>query len=102
MRRARGSPLALVAVLAIAIAASCATRDPWQDARIESEVKARLVAETDVNLTRLGVLSREAVVRLSGTVRSDDEKARAESVARAVTGVRRVVNDLEVRPEPKG
>ena len=84
--------------------AACATVDPWQDARIESEVKARLVAEKDANLTRLGVVSRQSVVYLTGDVVSAEQKARAESVARTVGGVRRVVNALEVRapvPAPR-
>jgi osmotically-inducible protein OsmY len=75
---------------------ACATIDPWQDARIESEVKARLVAEKEANLTRLGVVSRQAVVYLTGDVVSPEQKALAESVARSVAGVRRVVNTLDV------
>ena len=76
---------------------ACATVDPWQDARIESEVKARLVAEKDANLTRVGVVSRQAVVYLTGDVSSAEQKTQAESVASNVGGVRRVVNALEVR-----
>jgi osmotically-inducible protein OsmY len=91
----RISSLVLVG-LVVAIS-GCATVDPWQDARIESEVKARLVAEKDANLTRLGVVSRQAVVYLTGDVASAEQKALAESVARRVGGVRRVVNQLEVR-----
>ena len=83
------------------VALGCSTvRDPWQDARIESEVKARLVEEKSANLTRLGVVSRQAVVRLTGTVSSDEQKALAERVAKSVGGVRRVVNALDVRPAP--
>jgi hyperosmotically inducible protein len=87
----------LVAVLVLA-AGGCATVDPWEDARLESEVKARLVAEKGANLTRLGVASRKAVVYLSGIVRSADEKARAEALARDVKGVRRIVSTVEVHP----
>jgi BON domain len=87
----------LLIALAVLVSA-CATRDPWQDARIESEVKARLVAERSANLTRLGVVSRKAVVHLSGTVASADEKALAEQVAKRVSGVRRVVNTVDVQP----
>lgn len=76
----------------------CSVRDPWEDARIESEVKARLVAERSANLTRLGVVSRQAVVYLTGTVTSTDDKALAEGLARDVAGVRRIVSTLEVRP----
>ena len=64
-------------------------------------MKARLVAEKDANLTRLGVVSRRAVVYLTGDVMSAEQKALAESVARSVSGVRRVVNTLDVRvPDP--
>jgi osmotically-inducible protein OsmY len=87
----------LVAILTVAILAGCATVDPWTDTRIESEVKARLVAEHDANLTRLGVVSREQTVYLSGTVESGEQKDRAETVARGVPGVKRVVSTLEVR-----
>jgi osmotically-inducible protein OsmY len=84
----------LVAVLMVG---GCATFDPLDDTRIESEVKARLVGEKDANLTRLGVVSREGAVTLSGTVLSPEQRARAEDLARGVHGVSRVVNRLEVR-----
>jgi hyperosmotically inducible protein len=80
------------------VALGCSTvRDPWQDARIESEVKARLVEEKNANLTRLGVVSRRAVVYLSGTVTSTDEKALAERLAASVPAVSRVVSTLQIR-----
>ena len=91
---------ALALIVLVAVGAGCASRDPWQDARIESEIKARLVEEKSANLTRLGVVSRQAVVRLTGTVSSEEQKALAERVARSVGGVRRVVNALDVRPAP--
>ena len=90
----------LALIVLVTVGAGCASRDPWQDARIESEVKARLVEEKSANLTRLGVVSRQAVVRLTGTVSSDEQKALAERVAKSVAGVRRVVNGLDVRPAP--
>jgi hyperosmotically inducible protein len=83
------------------VTAGCATVDRTEDLRIESEVKARLVAETDANLTRLGVLSSNATVYLSGTVASPDQRARAAAVARSVRGVRKVVNTVDVAPAPR-
>ena len=82
------------------IVTACATFDPLEDTRIEAEVKARLVGEKSANLTRVGVESREATVRLTGTVASDDQRARAETLTREVSGVRRVVNALGVRSTP--
>jgi osmotically-inducible protein OsmY len=92
----RGPLLAAVG-LALMLGA-CATVDPRQDPRIEAEVKARLVAETNANLTRVGVVSAEGIVYLTGTVASVEERARAAELALAVSGVRRVVNTLQVRP----
>ncbi len=91
----------VVVLFGIVVISGCATVDPWADTRIESEVKARLVAEHDANLTRLGVVSREATVYLSGTVESAEQKAKAETVAKTVPGVKRVVSTLEVRSQPE-
>jgi osmotically-inducible protein OsmY len=91
----------LALVVLIVVAAGCATVDRNEDLRIESEVKARLVAETDANLTRLGVLSTNGVVHLSGTVASTDQRTRAAALAKDVRGVRRVVNTLEVTASPR-
>jgi osmotically-inducible protein OsmY len=91
------------AILAIVVAAmaGCATVDRVEDLRIESEVKARLVADKDANLTRLGVLSSNATVYLSGTVVSPDQRARAAALARSVRGVRKVVNTVDLAPAPR-
>jgi hyperosmotically inducible protein len=91
-----GFPRVLALVLILAVTTGCATVDRWTDARIESEVKARLVAQKDVNLTRLGVVSSNGAVYLTGTVASSDERTRAEALARGVADVRRVVNGLQV------
>jgi osmotically-inducible protein OsmY len=94
------APVIRVGVLVTALLAAaggCATFDPWEDVRIESEVKARLAARKDANLTRLGVMSREGVVYLSGGVESAEQKAQAEELTRSVSGVKRVVNTLQMR-----
>jgi len=81
----------------VLMAGGCATFDPLEDTRIEAEVKARLVAEKNANLTRIGVVSREGTVNLTGAVASAEQRARAETLAKGVSGVSRVVNALEVR-----
>jgi osmotically-inducible protein OsmY len=90
----------LIACSVVALGA-CATFDPLEDTRIESEVKARLVAEKDANLTRVGVVSSKGTVYLSGTVATSEQRARAAMLANGVNGVGRVVNTLEVRPAPR-
>ena len=86
-------------LLALALAVGgCATIDPREDVRIEAEIKARLVAEKTSNLTRIGVLSTNGAVYLSGAVESAEARERAATLARDVPGVARVVNTLDVRP----
>ena len=89
---------ALLIVAIVAALGGCATVDRTEDLRIESEVKARLVAEKDANLTRLGVLSSNATVYLSGSVASPEQRAQAAALAGGVKGVRRVVNTVDVAP----
>jgi hyperosmotically inducible periplasmic protein len=85
------------AALALAAMAGCATVDPQDDLRVEAEVKARLAARRDANLTRVGVTSRRGIVRLTGAVESPDQRAQAEQIARSVPGVQRVINSLDLR-----
>ena len=89
---------ALLVVAIVAALGGCATVDRTEDLRIESEVKARLVAEKDANLTRLGVLSSNATVYLSGSVASPEQRAQASALAGGVKGVRGVVNTVDVAP----
>jgi len=92
--RRSGVLLALLVLLVM----GCASVDPLEDTRIEAEVKARLVAEKSANLTRIGVLSANGAVYLSGTVASEEVRARATGLATGVSGVTRVVNSLQIRP----
>jgi hyperosmotically inducible protein len=64
------------------------------DAAITAEVKARLVAERPANLVSVNVDTRQGVVQLRGTVPSLEDKFTAERIARRVSGVRSVDNDL--------
>jgi osmotically-inducible protein OsmY len=64
---------------------------------VEAEIKARLAARKDANLTRVGVASNRGVVRLTGSVESPDQRIQAEQIARGVPGVQRIVNSLEIR-----
>jgi len=89
----------ILLLLAVALGVGgCATMDPREDVRIEAEVKARLVGEKTANLTRVGVLSTNGAVYLSGGVESAEARARAAALAGSVPGVARVVNTLDVRP----
>jgi len=69
------------------------------DAALMAAVKARLVSEQPENAIRVDVDTNQGVVYLTGTVRSDEERRRAEQLASAVDGVRRVENRLMVEDD---
>jgi hypothetical protein len=67
------------------------------DSKITAEVKAKLVADRAKNLLAVNVDTNQGVVYLIGNVETADQKAEAERIARSVSGVQRVVNNLQVR-----
>jgi hyperosmotically inducible periplasmic protein len=71
---------------------------PMGDEALTAAVKGKLVADTTVAGLRIDVDSREGVVTLSGTVRSQAEKDQALQLARDTTGVKDVVDRLTISP----
>jgi len=68
------------------------------DSNTTAAVKAQLAREKASSLLRIDVDTTDGVVALNGTVESAEQKARAEQIARGVSGVRSVVNNLQVQP----
>ncbi|MEX9253175.1 molecular chaperone OsmY [Pseudenterobacter timonensis] len=67
------------------------------DAATTSEIKAKLLADDIVPSRKVKVETTDGVVQLSGTVDSQAQIDRAESVAKAVDGVKSVKNDLKTK-----
>src|SRR5262249_15457076 len=70
-----------------------------QDMYITSATKMRLLADEKTPALDINVDTLNGVVTLFGAVPTPAAKAAAESEARKVSGVRRVVNELEVVPQ---
>jgi hyperosmotically inducible protein len=66
------------------------------DATITASVKSKLVAEKAANLTRVDVDTNNGTVYLNGTVESAEQKSRAEQLAWQASGVKSVVNNLQL------
>jgi osmotically-inducible protein OsmY len=66
------------------------------DAKITTSVKAKLVADKAVNLTRVGVNTVNGTVYLDGVVETAEQRVRAEELARRAEGVKSVVNNIQV------
>ncbi|MEA2691555.1 MAG: hyperosmotically inducible periplasmic protein [Acidobacteriota bacterium] len=66
------------------------------DAAITTRIKAKLLADSQLNGQDINVETAEGQVTLSGRVATPGQKAEAEKVALRTAGVRRVVNNLGV------
>ncbi len=96
---------AIVGVLAIASACS-ATRtqqsagEVIDDSVLTSKVKVALVDDPTTKAGQINVETYRGVVQLGGFVDNAQQKAQATKVARSVTGVKEVRNDLLVSTKP--
>jgi hyperosmotically inducible protein len=66
------------------------------DVSLSTRVKAALVADANTSAREIKVETYQGVVQLSGFVNNGSERRQASRVARAVTGVEQVKNDLQV------
>jgi hyperosmotically inducible protein len=67
------------------------------DAATTSEIKAKLLADDIVPSRNVKVETTDGVVQLSGHVDNQAQSDRAESIAKAIEGVKSVKNDLTVK-----
>lgn len=68
------------------------------DATITAKIKARFIESRDVDAAAINIDTLKGEVQLSGFAKSATEKSTAEKIAKDVTGVRSVKNNLVVRP----
>jgi len=66
------------------------------DAALATEIKGRITADPDLNPFNIDVDVNQGVVSLSGTVTSEASRSKAAEIARGVSGVVRVENQLKV------
>jgi hyperosmotically inducible periplasmic protein len=92
-----------VLVVLVAVVAGCqsmtgkSTGTNIDDATITASVKAKLVGEKASNSTRVDVDTNNGTVYLNGTVESAAQKSKAEQLAWQASGVKTVVNNLQVQ-----
>lgn len=93
--------LLLAAALCLTAAIWAAAADPKakvSDDKIYDEVRLRLASDAQVKGGALTVEVENGVVTISGKVKTEKQKARAERLARRVKGVSKVINKLIVEP----
>ena len=67
------------------------------DSYITSAVKTQLASDKLVSLTRVEVETNNGIVYLTGQVETAEQRSHIGSLASQVSGVKRVVNNLQVR-----
>ena len=102
----RNTALAVCVLVATPLIVSCAatsaqesTGEYVDDAAITAKVKNQLLQDKNVSGLQVTVETYKGRVQLSGFVSSQDEKIKAEKLARSVPGVRSVSNDLIVKAD---
>lgn len=76
-------------------------RSTARDAWVTSATKMMLLTDSAVPALDVNVDTRNGVVTLFGIVPNEASKAAAEADARKVSGVKSIVNDLQIVPESK-
>lgn len=89
----------LLVVLALGAGCRSTTGESFgknvDDTKITSAVKTKLAADKMGSLTRVSVTTVNGNVSLTGIVPTAADRARAEDIARRVTGVTQVTNNLQ-------
>jgi osmotically-inducible protein OsmY len=92
----------LLAAAALPACASTRTRESTgqyvDDSALTAKVKSAIVADPELRTLDVHVTTFKGVVELSGFVDSKNVSRRAEEVAEKVDGVKKVKNDLSVKP----
>ena len=68
------------------------------DAAITTSVKTRFVDNKNVDASSIKVETLNGTVMLSGFAKNTTERTTAETIARGVTGVKSVRNEIMVKP----
>jgi hyperosmotically inducible periplasmic protein len=94
----------IAAAVCAAVLAGCAAAQSREtagqylgDTAITSKVKAELLAKEGTGASEISVQTMQGDVQLAGFARNAGDKQRAGEIARAVSGVKQVHNDILVR-----
>ena len=101
MRHLLRSVLVLTMLMAVTVGCTAMTGksagENVDDAKITASVKTKLAAEKVATLTKVDVDTNKGTVYLTGNVENAAVMARATEIARAVSGVHDVVNNLKIQ-----
>jgi osmotically-inducible protein OsmY len=88
--------LASLLVIAQLVLLGCVGAQQEADDELASRITRAVLASDELNLSRIDVSVEQGTVYLSGMADDHESKAHAEKEASGVTGVKEVVNKIEV------
>jgi len=72
-----------------------------KDSAITTQIKAKILATSDIDSLRIKVdTDNNGIVVLSGAVKTEAEKVTVHNIAHALDGVKKVINKVEIIPNP--
>ena len=86
--------LALFSIWAVGFSASCGKMAKPDDARISTDIKAKMFSEPSLKATNVDVSSRGGEVTLTGQVRDDSARLAAYKIASETKGVTKVNDQM--------
>ncbi len=89
--------VSLVLIFSLLVFAAAKKEGPTDDL-IYDQVIRKLANDHDLKTTSIEVIVKERVVTLRGLIDSEKLRQRAERVAQKVDGVKKVINELRIRP----
>ncbi|MEI8268164.1 MAG: BON domain-containing protein [Betaproteobacteria bacterium] len=96
---ATATALALITVTGCAVTRGQETIGAYvDDATITTRIKARFVENPQVDASSISVETLNGTVMLSGFAKNATERTMAGDIARGVSGVKAVKNEIAVRP----
>ena len=101
MRRLRGFGILVLTIVVASACGSTATKEGTgeyvDDSVITLKVKAAIFNDSTLKVNEINVETFKGVVQLSGFVRSQADIDKAVQVARGITGVKSVKNDMRIK-----
>ena len=103
-RRTRGILTLAVSISLALLVAACSTTQPagrqFDDTTIHAAVTAKLTADRFSNIVNIDINVTNGIVTLAGEVPNPAVRLEAEKEALSVNGVKKVINNLQVKSPP--
>jgi hyperosmotically inducible protein len=90
--------LLAIIVLILSLSAASFAADPLADEALYDQVRIKIAQDRETGGGKIDVKVTNGVVELTGTVKQDKVKERAEKIAKRVKGVKSVENKIRVSP----